>query len=191
LPQRLVAEENMSTTTVLKDTQHGPDPEFEHLFREHHTLVYRTAYGVTGRTEDADDVVQTVFLRLLRRESPPDLKRNPRGYLYRAAFNAAVSVMRSRQRRVFTDNFEDLPAPEVPLDGVDEELRRELHEAIAELEPRAAQILILRYVHDYRLAEIAKTLETTRSTVAVSLFRSRARLKKFILASIERLKEKS
>lgn len=39
--------------------------EFEDLFNEHYVLVYRTAYGVTGRVEDAENVVQTVFLRLV------------------------------------------------------------------------------------------------------------------------------
>ena len=170
----------MSTASVLKDIQRNLTPEFERLFREHHSFVYRTAYGVTGRVEDADDVVQTVFLRLLRREIPPDLSTNPRAYLYRAAFNAAVSILRSRRRNAL-GSVEEVETPAAPpIPGVDEDTRRELYEAIAELSPTSAQILILRYVHDCNLAEIAKTLGTTRSTVAVSLFRSRARLRKKI-----------
>ena len=61
-----------------------------------------------------------------------------------------------------------------------EEVYKHLNEAIADLSPRAAEILILRYVHDYSDAEIAKTLGTSRGTIAVSLFRSRARLRKVI-----------
>jgi RNA polymerase sigma-70 factor (ECF subfamily) len=168
----------MSTASVLKEIQRNLDPEFERLFREHHAFVYRTAYSITGRLEDADDVVQTVFLRLLRREFPPDLTKNPKAYLYRAAFNAAVSVIRSRRRNL-VESIDGVDVPAAPpMPGVDEDTRRELYDAIAELRPTSAQILILRYVHDYDLAEIAKTLGTTRSTVAVSLFRSRARLKK-------------
>ena len=52
--------------------------ELEQIFREHYYLTYRTAYGVTGSPEDAEDVVQTIFLRLLRREFPPNIKRNPK-----------------------------------------------------------------------------------------------------------------
>jgi RNA polymerase sigma factor (sigma-70 family) len=66
---------------------------------------------------------------------------------------------------------------------MEEELERRLYEGIHQLHEGAAQIVILRYVHDYSIAEIAKSLGTTRSTVAVSLFRSRARLKKLILAA--------
>jgi DNA-directed RNA polymerase specialized sigma24 family protein len=43
------------------------DDAFERLFREHHAFVYRTAYSVTGARHDAEDVLQTIFLRLLRR----------------------------------------------------------------------------------------------------------------------------
>ena len=170
----------MSTASVLNDNQRNLDPEFERLFREHHAFVYRTAYSIAGRVEDADDVVQTVFLRLLRREFPPDLTRNPKAYLYRAAFNAAVSVIRSRRRNDL-ERIEDAEAPAAPpMPGVDEDARQQLYDAISQLNPTSAQILILRYVHDYDLNQIAKTLGTTRGTVAVSLFRSRARLKKKI-----------
>jgi RNA polymerase sigma-70 factor (ECF subfamily) len=172
----------MSTASALKGIQRNLDPEFERLFREHHAFVYRTAYSIAGRVEDADDVVQTVFLRLLRREFPPDLTKNPKAYLYRAAFNAAISVIRSRRRNDL-ESVENVDAPATPpVAVVDEDTRRQLYDAIAQLRPTSAQILILRYVHDYDLAEIAKTLGTTRGTVAVSLFRSRALLKKRIRA---------
>ena len=40
----------------------------EDLFREHNGAVYRAAYRITGNAMDAEDVLQTVFMRLLRRE---------------------------------------------------------------------------------------------------------------------------
>jgi RNA polymerase sigma factor (sigma-70 family) len=67
--------------------------------------------------------------------------------------------------------------------GSTEELDQRLSAAIAELSETAAQIVILRYIHNCSIEEIAKLVGTTRSTVAVSLFRSRARLKKLIRAS--------
>ena len=44
---------------------------FERVFREHYGRVYRTAYTITRKAEDAEDVAQTIFLRLLRREVDP------------------------------------------------------------------------------------------------------------------------
>jgi RNA polymerase sigma-70 factor (ECF subfamily) len=158
--------------------------EFEDIFREHYDLVHGTAFGVTGRREDAEDVVQTVFLRLLRREMPPDLKKNPRAYLYRAAVNESLNIIRSRRRRPTTD----LENVEVPADATGpnqaEAIHRKLYEAIGELNPKHAEILILRYVHDYSDADIAKLLGTSRGTIAVSLYRSRTQLKRLLRVSL-------
>jgi RNA polymerase sigma-70 factor (ECF subfamily) len=169
-------EEHMSIVTLS-----GMTPlteQLEQVFREHYQLVYRTAYGVTGNREDAQDILQTVFLRLLRRELVPDPKKNPKAFLYRAAVNLALNTVRQRQRYVLVEGVEEFErlaaaAEPNPTGG----LHQRLYAAIAELDPESAQILILRYVHDYSIAEIANLLGKSRSMVAVRLFRSRARLK--------------
>ena len=159
--------------------------DFESLFEEHYVLVYRTAYGVTGRVEDAEDVVQTVFLRVLQREKPRELLKNPKGYFYRAAVNLSLTIVNKRRRRALTETNEDLAAS-VPTRASSraEELHRKLYDAIAELNPKAASILILRYLHNYSDADIAKLLGTSRGVIAVTLFRARARLKTLLAASL-------
>ena len=59
---------------------------------------------------------------------------------------------------------------------------RRLYEAIAELEPDAAELLLLRYMHNKSDAEIARMMGKSRGTVALKLFRSRARLRKLLRA---------
>src|SRR5262245_47338001 len=163
--------------------------EFEDLFQEHYVLVYRTAYGVTGRVEDAEDVVQTIFLRLLQRDfrlktGAGGLLKNPRGYLYRAAVNLSLTIVQTRQRRVRTEVSEELAVSVPSASSQAEAVHRRLFEAIATLRPKAASILILRYLHNYSDAEIAKLLGTSRGVIAVTLYRSRARLKKLLEASL-------
>ena len=160
----------------------GTREEFEQFFEEHYDLTYRTAYAITRRAEDAEDVVQTIFLQLLRRDVLPDLTKNPKGYLYRAAVSLSLKTIRSQRRYVLIANGEQIEAPGVADAGDEERMDRLLWRAIAELHESAAEILLLRYLHGYALSEIANMLHTTRSTVAVSLFRSRARLKKLIRA---------
>jgi RNA polymerase sigma-70 factor (ECF subfamily) len=160
------------------------DESVAHVFSEHAPFVFRTAYGVTGSHEDAEDVLQTVFLRLIRLDVPPDFRANPRAYLYRAALNAAFDVMRSRRRRRLVAVAE---LPEIPVtvdESLDEEHHRALYEAIAELKPESAQILVLRYVHNMSDAEIARMLGVSRGTIALRLFRSRARLRKLLSARL-------
>ncbi len=156
--------------------------ELEDLFREHHKLIYRTAYSVTGSKPDSEDVLQTIFLRLLRRGLPPDLEQNPAGYLYRAAVNLSLDTVRSHKRRNTTDDVERVLSavhPVVP-ESPDTDAKRRLREAVATLKPRAVEILVLRYVHDKTDAEIARMLGTSRGVIAVTLFRARARLRKLL-----------
>src|SRR5256885_9184521 len=88
--------------TVLAAATHlrsVPDPleEVERLFREHYNLIFRTAYRVTGSDVDAEDVLQTIFLRLARRKEL-DLSPSPASYFHRAAINAALDLVRSRSK---------------------------------------------------------------------------------------------
>ena len=159
------------------------EPDFEAIFREHYRTVYRTAYGVTGSTQDAEDVAQTVFLRLLHGRTSRDWK-NPAAYLYRAAVNESLTLIRARKRQARNADAERAAvASESASPDGRRDIHRRLYEAVAELGRKAAEILILRYVHDYSDAQIAKLLGTSRGTIAVSLYRSRARLRKLMSAS--------
>src|SRR6266545_5774590 len=87
----------LAVATHLKSV---PDPleELERLFREHYNLIFRAAYRVTGSAVDAEDVLQTVFLRLVRRKEKLDLSPSPGSYLHRAAVNASLDLLRGRTR---------------------------------------------------------------------------------------------
>ena len=123
----------MSALTAVKVTSQLTDSEFDQLFRDHYQLVYRTAFSVTRCAEDAEDVLQSVFLKLIRRQFPPDLKKNPKAYLYRAAFNGALDIVRARPRDLFPTDCERL-ANAVSTDwSFAEEAERRLYDAIATL----------------------------------------------------------
>jgi len=154
--------------------------EFERIYREHSKFIYRTAYRITGNSEDAEDAMQTLFMRILHRELPADFSRNPRAYLYRAAVNISLNIVRDR-RFCSEDRGQRDPASQEASRG-EEQARETLRQAMAELSPKAAEILVLRHVHGYSDAEIAKFLGTSRGTIAVSLFRTRSRLRRVIRA---------
>ena len=155
--------------------------EFEELYREHSRMVYRTAYTITGNHQDADDVLQNIFVALLERRKPSDLGTNPRAYLYRAAVNMSLTTIRSRNRRRLATGIELLEAPALATDAEsDEHIHRSLRDAVARLKPRAVEMLILRYQQGLSDMEIATMLGKSRGTVAVTLYRTRERLKKML-----------
>lgn len=169
------------STIAVSDVTDKLEQELELLFREHYQMLYRTAYGMLKNHPDAEDVPQTIFMRLLRSGLTADFQRNAKRYLYRAAVNLSLDVIRARKRQKFTAGVEKL---EVPIDASEthtaEETHRRLAEAISELRPEAVEILMLRYVHSYSEKEIARLLGVSRGTVAIKLFRSRGRLKKLM-----------
>jgi RNA polymerase sigma-70 factor, ECF subfamily len=159
--------------------------DFERLFENHYEFVHRTAYRVTGNFADAEDVIQTLFMRLCRQKLSAELLADPRRYLYTSALHIALDTIRTRRRHPAESDERamlDIPSKAAPSPG-EEELNDRLRAALAELPSKAAEILILRHVHGYTDVEIAKLLGTTRGTVAVSLFRSRARIRRSIRGS--------
>src|SRR5512144_113470 len=92
--------------TLSREPAPGPTP-LEAAFEAHHAAVFRAAYRVTGNATDAEDVLQTVFLRLLRRPTEAEAVESMGGYLRRAAVNAALDLMRSRQNAAVP--LENLP----------------------------------------------------------------------------------
>ncbi len=155
------------------------------LYREHYGKVFRAARRITGNAADAEDVLQTVFVRLLKRQEAEPLEADAGGYFYRAAVHAALDVVRSRQRAGWAPLEEaELPAGPVGREATPEreqelaQLRRALRLAIARLSPRAAEMFTLKYFEGLGNREIAELAGTSPGVVAVLLHRTRHRLRK-------------
>ena len=173
-----------------------PPGELEVLFQTHHNRVFRTAHRITGSPADAEDVLQTVFLRLVKRPEGYDLSANPEAYLSRAAINASLDLMRSRTRsRSVGISDLDADALESKFQTPEaEHADRELHEliraAVSNLGKTAAEMFVLRYYEGYDNQEIAKMMNTSQMVVGVVLHRARTRLKKEIGHFLEKHHEK-
>lgn len=137
--------------------------------------MFRTAYRITGNAADAEDVLQTVFLRLLRRGNDADSFENEASYLRRAAINAALDVIRTRQA-ARTEELTDLIAG--PAQRPAGELRQALAQAMSRLDPRRAEIFALRFLEGLGNRQIAKLLGISHVLVAVLVHRTRQQLRK-------------
>jgi len=165
-----------------------PMTELSLLFGEHHRRVLTAAYRITGNIADAEDVAQAVFLRLARAEVPVT---NAGSYLYRAAINGALDLLR-RRKSAQAEPLESAKyaravgagsSPEAEASG--RELGALLRIAISELSPRAGEMFILRYVEEHGNREIAVLMGTSHAVVAVTLHNARSRLRKR-LSELER-----
>jgi RNA polymerase sigma-70 factor (ECF subfamily) len=163
--------------------------KLEEMFRDYHGLVFRTAYRITGNAADAEDVLQTVFLRLANGTTATP--ERPESYLRRAAVNAALDVLRARRqsRNVPLDGLEHSPSlARKADDGV---LRDGLRRALAALDARAAEIFALRFLEGLTNAEIAHELGLNTVLVAVAVHRARKQLQHSLQRYLVRDKEDS
>jgi RNA polymerase sigma-70 factor, ECF subfamily len=154
-----------------------PADQLEQLFQAHHSMVFRTAYRITGNASDAEDVLQTVFLRLAGAHASPPPLENSVSYMRRAAVNAALDVLRSRRGRDPEPLDPDLPEPPQPDRNV---LQDCLRKSLGSLSPEAAEMFTLRFLEGYSYDEIARILGVSRVRVGVTIHRTRRRLQKEI-----------
>lgn len=175
----------MKTTAATQQTGMKQE-QFEKLFSEHREMVYRAAYSVTGDKQDAQDVLQDLFLKLIDHGLTLEFTTNPAAYLYRAAINEGRQKFRKRTRQNETD--EGLEAlRDAASDGKphEKDMRERLLDAIAQLDLEFVEMLVLWADHGYTDAEIASMLGKTRGAVAVTLHRARARLKELMCGEKE------
>jgi RNA polymerase sigma-70 factor (ECF subfamily) len=161
-----------------------PPQSLEDLFARHHGAVFRAAYRITGNAMDAEDVLQTVFTRLLGRSPAPDLSASAGSYLHRAAINAALDLLRSRRRPgavalgEVEDQLVDEANPTPDRRTGNRELARRLRLALSSLPDGQAEVFALRYLEGLGNSDIAKLLRRTQTSVAVTLHRARHRLQR-------------
>lgn len=157
--------------------------ELEDVFRAHQSTVLKAAYRVTGSLADAEDVAQSVFLRLARGNIDHSRIANLQSYLHKSAVNAALDLIRVRGHCevVPVEAADALPAnpcltPERSHSST--EIKNWLRKELAQLSPRTAEMFTLRYIEGLDNPEIARMMNTSQAVVAVTLHRTRARLKK-------------
>lgn len=147
--------------------------EFAELYERHYAAVYQSALRVTGNAADAEDVLQTVFLRVLSQGGSLDFARSPEAYLRRAAVNAALDLLRRRVSHAVVRLDADTPHPtEENTAALKEQLRR----AIGALDQEDATLFLLRFVEGMSNAELAELFGQEKNNIAVRLHRIRTAL---------------
>jgi len=180
----------------LRIVKNQPASELEILFQAHHGRVFRIAQRITGSVADAEDVLQTVFLRLVKGQDDYDWSPNPEAYLSRAAINASLDLLRSRTRSK-TVAFDDSEVDSIPSTykspetvHADRELQTLVRQAVARLGKTAGEMFVLRYYEGFDNKEIAGLLHTSPLVVGVVLHRARTKLRKEIGHYLEKHHEK-
>ena len=158
----------------------GDRNAFIGLVERYQRPVYNAALWVLRRPDDAADVAQTVFLRVIERLDEYDPKYRFFSWLYRIAVNEALDVLRrNRREEPLDDNFD---TPDVPGGDPESVLTRaqeseHLRRCVLRLSTNDRIVLTLRHFSDLSYEEIAQVLELDEKTVKSRIFEARKRLR--------------
>jgi RNA polymerase sigma-70 factor (ECF subfamily) len=173
-------ENNDLQVTQAKPAETTHHTEIKSLFEKYYSMVYRAAFRVTGTADDAEDVLQTVFLRLLNPERRLSLSENPGAYLYRATVNASIDFLRRKKRwnmyELEEHDYVSQADGDTTLEG--EELHHLLRRELLNLAPVESQVFILKYFEECSNKEISEILETSPNSVNVAFHKAKTKLKK-------------
>jgi RNA polymerase sigma-70 factor (ECF subfamily) len=184
--QGIIREKNMllantETKQLVLAIQDGSLDALGELYDRYNRLVYRTALGVTGDTESASDLLQEVFLRLFRFAERIDVERPLEPWLYRMTANLSYTyVKRRRWAQPIEDVSEWLAGPkrsQPTYRAEKNEAWKQVEEAIQQLPLPQRMVIVLYYINERSLQEVAEILEIPAGTVKSRLHYARQALK--------------
>ena len=157
----------------------GDQDAFRVLMERHSRSVYRLAYRMTGKPEDAEDVVQETFVRVYKQLGRFESRSNFATWVYRIAFNCAIDYMRARPHRESAEEPETLER----LSGTGEtptmddlvyagEIGKRVQEALLELSPQERAAFLMRHYQGCSIEEICSALDLRSNAAKHSIFRA-------------------
>ena len=148
--------------------------EAERLANTYADAILRLSYAYLKNTQDAQDICQTVFVKLLTEPRRFESGEHERAYILRMAANACKDLLKSpwHQRSESLDQGMQVPAPQ-ESDG-------SVLEAVNQLPPIYRAVIYLFYYEGYQAAEIGQILGIPTATVHTRLARGRTKLKELL-----------
>ncbi len=143
------------------------------LIQKYSSAVYRVAYSYTGNRHDAEDIMQEVFLRYLKKLRSFSSPEHEKAWFLRVAVNCSKSFHSSAWRRkiIPIEDCGDLAGDDEPNGS-----QLPVFEAVMSLPPKQRLCVHLYYYEDLSIKEISETSGMPESTVKSHLFRARAAL---------------
>ena len=166
---------------LVNRTLRGERNAFGELVDRYQKVVFNLAYRVTGNEQDAEDVAQTVFLKVYENLATYNPKYQFFSWMYRIAINEAVNNKKKVRHSV--ELSEDLAVPErTPHDDVVAmDVENQIGVAIMSLTPENRAILLLRHYQEFSYKDIAYIMDLSEQKVKSRLFSSRQKLGKILI----------
>ena len=172
--------ESDDDTELLQRFRKGDREAFAALVIRYQKPIYNAAFWVLRKAEDASDVTQTVFLKVVERLDDYDPNYKFFSWIYRIAVNESLNLLRRNRREEPLDDDVELPGsernnPESRVGAA--EVSRLIRSAMMRLSTKDRVVLSLRHFSECSYQEISQILELDEKTVKSRLFEARHRLR--------------
>ena len=164
---------------LLSRYRSGDVGAFSSLVLKYQKPVYNAAFRVLGNVDDATDIAQIVFLRVVERIESYDSQYRFFSWLYRIAINEAIDFLRRTSREDELDEDYEYAAPDTANPEhryAEKELSVCVQAALMKLKTNERIVITLRHFNDCSYSEIAEILTVDEKTVKSRLFEARRRL---------------
>jgi RNA polymerase sigma-70 factor (ECF subfamily) len=161
----------------------GDGLAFEELYQQHAGRLYNLAYRMAGTANDAEDLLQDIFLLAYRKLGSFRGESSLGTWLYRLAMNHCLDVLRSRQARMgqSTDSLDDdaamTPAAKGSIGAVS---RIDLERAIDKLPPACRAAFLLHDVEGFGHSEVGAILGISEGTSKSQVHKARLRIRSYL-----------
>ena len=181
LPSKVMSENPTGDLDLASRCAAGDREAFEGLYRQQSGRLYNLAYRMGG-AENADDLLQEIFLHAYRKLGSYKGDSSLGTWLYRLAVNLCLDHLRSRQGKMaqLTDSIDEEGAEPVVAHGEPAELavdRLDLERAIEELPPSYRAVFVLHDVEGYQHDEVARFLDIAEGSSKSLLHKARLKLR--------------
>ncbi len=174
---------------ILLASQNGDTGAFEKLVKTYQGYAFSLAWRFLGNEEDAQDVVQETFIRVWKHLSAFDYRCKFTTWMYRIVTNLCLDRVKSLKRKEkilssnpmdSSENLWENVTEDIDLEdkNIKEELAGIITGLAAELTPRQRAVFVLRDLQDVSIAEAAKILGISKSSVKSNLCHARQNIRK-------------
>ena len=162
---------------IIQDVLEGKTSRYEYFLDKYGQQVFTLIVRIVASQEDAEELTQDTFLKAFRHLSSFKAESNFSTWIYRIAYNTAISAVRKKKYDLF--DMDDT------LNDESEVQIAKLNKAMKKLDADERAVITLFYMEDKPVSEIALILGMTESNTKVKLHRIRKKL--YVLITNEKL----
>jgi RNA polymerase sigma-70 factor, ECF subfamily len=176
-------EQGVLSSELMKPVSEG---KFVEVYREYAPKIFKYMYFRVSSREDAEDLSSRVFTKTWDYMISGNEVDNMRAFLYRVAHNLVVDFYKTskRDKEVSIHAFEDtvdIPEEKHFIDDLEtKSLVSEVEDKLDKLSDAYREIIVLRYINDMSITEIANVTGMTENNVSVKLHRAVEKLRSIV-----------